>query len=365
MQHLDESFLAELDRLEAVGRMQDLDFASVVARIATDRFCALTAPSRLDIDRYVSVMDRALERATPEEAAKVAERIAGRSDIPERLLWRLTLCGAQAAMIALRAAPCPSARLLLARVESGDVAEASVVASRPDLERGIVMAIVRRTEHEPMRALAANPSAPLDRGIMLALVQRGRFDPPLARAVLARSGGGMDAAPLFLDASADMRRAFILQAQKDALGVAAGRGATLEAIRGHALAAARAGNARAFATHIARVLRTGRATLDRMIDDRTGEPLALLLAALGADVAQSLDAMSMLRPALQPESDAGVMLALSLEARAATRLVQAIVHGTAHAPAPPREYARPPVRPQQTGTVLAQQAELLSKLSRG
>ena len=106
---LDEAFLAELDRLEAVGRMQDLDFAGVVVRIATDRFCALKSSSRLDIDRFVSIMDRALERAAPEEVARVSGRIASRGDLPERLLWRLTLSGPQAATIADQHATNPHA----------------------------------------------------------------------------------------------------------------------------------------------------------------------------------------------------------------------------------------------------------------
>lgn len=330
VQHMDEGFLGELDRLEAAGRMQDLDFAGVVARIATDRFCALTSPSRLDMERFVAVMERALERAPADDAARIAERIAGRTDLPERMLWRLTLCSGQAGAIALRLAPRPSTRLLTARAEGGSAEEATVIAARPDIDRSVVMALVRRAEPDPMRALVANVAAPLDSGLVLALVQRARFDEPLARALLARHVVGLDIAPLFLNAASDIRRQIMLEVQKDALG-RTGDGA-LEAARREAMAAALAGNAKAFATRIALALRSNRVAIDRMIEEPGGEPLALLLAALGANVAQALDAFAVLRPAFDAERAAGAMLALQMNAHAATRLVRAIVHGTLKAP---------------------------------
>ncbi|MFO1114738.1 MAG: DUF2336 domain-containing protein [Beijerinckiaceae bacterium] len=359
---LDEAFLAELDRLEAVGRMQDLDFAGVVVRIATDRFCALKSSSRLDIDRFVSIMDRALERAAPEEVARVSGRIASRGDLPERLLWRLTLSGPQAATIALRAAPRPSMRLLLARAEHGSVEEAAAIAARADLDRSVVMAIVRRTEPEPMRALVANAAAPLDRALVLALVQRARFDEPLARALLARGVVGLEMAPLFLTAARDARRRIMIEAQQDSLD-RAGRGAgPLEGVRDKALAAARAGNARAFATQIALPLRSNRSAIDRMVEDRGGEPLALLFAALGAEVAQALDAIGMLRPALDIEESSGAMLALQSNVHAASRLVRAIVHGALKAPDAPREHAS---AAREAGVVARRQFVQEKAVSRG
>ncbi len=336
---MDELFLARVRGLAAAGRAQDLAFDAVVARVAVDRFCSLAQPSATDIERFSALALGALDKADAASAARIAERLAPNPHAPEKILAKLTRRGEAAAVAVLSMAQHLSTDLLLARAETGSGAEAAAISARIDLDRSVVAALARRPESEALRVLATNPAVAIERGALTALIQRGRFDLALGRALLARADLGAGALPLFLAADTKTRRQLILEARRAELATPAPTISPLEAARHAMIAAANAANRAAFAAAIAVKLRTGRAAIERMIDDPGGEPAALLLAATGAGAGVVGDALAMLRPDLPTGAQSGAHLAIETGSATAYRIVAAIVHGRTSRSASASEHA--------------------------
>ena len=336
---MDERFLAQVRSLAAAGRAQDLAFDAVVARVAVDRFCSLEQPSATDIERFSALALSALDKADAASAARIAEKLAPNPHAPEKVLSKLIRRGETAAVAILHMAPHLSADLLLSRAEIGSGAEAAAIAARTDLDRSVVAALARRPESEALRALATNPAITIERGALTALIQRGRFDLMLGQALLARADFDAGALPLFLAADAQTRRQLILEARRAEFAAPAPTTSPLEAARHAMIAAAEAVNRAAFAAAVAMKLRTGRAAVERMIDDPGGEPAALLLAATGAGAGVVGDALAMLRPDLPTGAQTGVRLAIETGSATAYRIVAAVVHGRTSGSATASEYA--------------------------
>jgi uncharacterized protein (DUF2336 family) len=364
VQHMDDRFLTQVEELAALGRAQELEFDGVVARVAVDQFTTLLRPTQVDVDRLTAVLLDAMPRIDPDFALRIAEKLATNALIPEVVLSGLVERGAAAAACIFKNAPRLSTALLLRRAERGDCVEATAIAMRPDLDKPVVAVLARRTEPEPLRALAVNDAAHIEPGALPGMVQRGRFDAQLARALLRRPELGLRALPLFLWADPETRRNLIAATQRAELQNAVHASSPLEATRQNAISAARAANRAGFATAIALALRTGRATIERMIDDEGGEPLALIFAATGAPAAISADALAMLHPARFSTISHDVHLALETSAAASARIVVAAANGRVAHVRSAEEYA--PSARTQSLDVIARVPTLtqMTKLSR-
>ena len=336
---MDDHFLTQVEEITARGRAQDLDFDGVVARVTVDQFCSLARPTQIEIDRFAAVILEALPRADAISALRIAEKLVDNANTPEIVLAGLVERDCAAAAVVFRRAARVSTALLLRRAEIGNCIEAVAIAGRHDLDRPVVAAIARRTEAEALRALAANGAAHIDSGALPGLVQRGRSDAALARALLRRPELGLGALPLFLWADSGTRRRLLVETQRAELALTGLTPSLLDSARLKAMSAARAGNRAAFATAIALTLKAGRAAVDRMIDDDGGEPLALILAATGADTASAADALAMLRPDLVVSDN--MRLALAMNAAAAGRIIAAATTGRASVVRHPVEQVRP------------------------
>lgn len=134
---------------------------------------------------------------------------------------------------------------------------------------------------DPLSRLRAEHIAALVPHALAALARDG--DLRLARAVLAREPIRLEAAPLFLEATPEQRRALLLAAQRAELGRRAPTPPRLDPVVAEGLEfAAIAGEREEFAEALADALGLDRGLAARIAADPDGEPLAVALAALGA-----------------------------------------------------------------------------------
>lgn len=329
---MDETLRKRLVALTAAGRAQSLDFESVAARVATDRFLSLSAPSPDDRARYEELMLGAAARLDETNARRIAAQLAPCPAAPVAVLERLIALGPAVAASILAAAPTLASSLLLSRARDGDAVEAAAIATRNEIDRTIVAALAQRLEPEVLHALAANRGAALDRGALIALTQRARVDIELGRLLLARDEPTVDRMALFLSADAATRRAILLDAMREALATSGAGDLSLafDRLRLEAVAAADSGDIARFSSIIARALRLSRAAIDRLVEDDGGEALGLVFAAMGLVATESDRRVRALRPDLaQALADpvSGLRFAMQAPPQAAACILGALIPG--------------------------------------
>ena len=335
---MDDLFLKRIEALAAAGHARDLEFDGVVARVAVDRFNAMPSPDDEAKERFTSLMTGALVRTDPASAARIAALLAPNPHAPEPVLAALAAKGSEAAQAVIEHAPGLSQTYLLSRADRAEVVEAAAIARRSEIGAAVIVALSRRPEAGVLRTLAENAEARFDRGALIALVQRGRRDHALARALLRR--GDLSPAQemsLFLSADAAMRRRLILEAERAALATSAPQMAPADLGRAVARAADGVLDRREIAASVARCLRVGRMEADSLLDDGSGEALAILLAASGVAPALASRALTALRPDLADPAAVGrdnIELARRMSRAGAWRIVTSIVKGAGPQQAP-------------------------------
>ena len=176
------------------------------------------------------------------------------------------------------------------RAAAADSRRAAAVARRGDLDAETVATILGVGEPEALAALVENALAPLSADQSLALALRARSDIErsqdrrLAELLLARAPARAEYAPLFLDAAPAQRTAILIAAQRAELGQpraatsANAKRETIELLERAALG----GETEMFDAALAQTLGCSLGLAQRIAGDRTGEPLAVALAAIGA-----------------------------------------------------------------------------------
>ena len=356
---MDETLRKRLVALTAAGRAQSLDFEGVAARVATDRFCALSSPTPEDRARYAELMRGAIAHMDAATAQRIAAQLAPCAAAPFDSLARLIAHSPEASACVLAAAPALPHDLMLERARDGDALEAVAIAGRRDIDRAIVGALVRRLEPEALQALAANRAALLDRGALIALTQRARLDLDLGRLLLAREEPALDRTALFLSADAATRRQILIEAMRKSLAGRSDLASLFDSIRIPAVAAAATGERARFCTLIARALRVARASIERLALDESGEPLGLMFAAMGLSATESEKPMLALRrdlAAALADPVSGLRFALQAPPRAAATILAALIPGRPQQGS--QEYASRQVEPglQAARAPLAQTA---------
>lgn len=347
---MDETLRKRLKALTAAGRAQSLDFEGVAARVATDRFVSIDAPDAASCARYEEFMLGALSHLDAPTALRIAERLAPCGAAPASVLSGLIALGPGIATFILAAAPALPARLLLDRAATGAACEAAAIAARQDIDRTVVGALARRLEADVLRALAGNSAVAIDRGALIALTQRARVDVELGRLLLARDEAALDRSALFLSADAAARRRILLDAARRAMSADDNLVGAFDAARLDALAAAEAGDGARFCSILARALRVGRATVERLALDESGEPIGLFFAAMGLAATESERPLLTLRrdlAAALADPMSGLRLALQAPPKAACAVIASLIPARQQAAA--GEFARATAARTQDG----------------
>ncbi len=267
----------------AVERSGEQDAKAAVLRIIVEQFVTRAAHPLSDLQTFERLAGGLIDLLDAESVAPVARRLCLHPETPASIISRLFEKGGECARIAFEAAPHTPAPDVLAIAEHGPVELAESIARRPELDRGVVAALVTRGEAEVLRALAGNRRTRLDPLALRALVLAGRDDLALARILLDREDLEIDREPLFLAATRAERAAIVLNACRAALASrlldASPRLDPELAARLEACAVAR--DREGVVSVIADALDCRKSRSRAIVADAGGEALALTLKAMG------------------------------------------------------------------------------------
>jgi uncharacterized protein (DUF2336 family) len=256
-------------------------------RVAADYFIAAEPDDPAAIKRFADVMASRLHAADPATRLEIAHKLAPSALTPLRLLRLFEAMGPELSDFVLEHAVAYRDGVLKEAVARG-AREAAAVAGRKPLSPELANLITFHDDIKVLIALARNAFAEIESSAHVRLLRRARSlaeagDLRLAEAMLKRRPVRSEAALLFLFARPDQRVEILLAAQRMQLGrpprtFPAANSAALDEIE---LAAVARQPAR-FVIALAEALDCEPDLAQRIVDDPSGEPLAVALTALGA-----------------------------------------------------------------------------------
>jgi hypothetical protein len=276
----------ELHGLLAIAREEGLDMKPVLLRVLTDLYVAAPHHSQDEVIQFREIAGQMIPHVDEPTALVVACKLASYVHTPPALAETLVARGDDAARITLGDAVWLPRSLMLEHAAHSDRLLAAAVAARGDLDGALMRLLLSRNEAVIDVTLAGNTSLQLPHDVKDELLARGREENAVALALLARSDlTGADKAVLFPAADRDTR----LQIIEDAVRLAHLSGRTRH--QRHAPedfitaleSAAINGSDSAFRAVLALGLGCAVEKLGPVLDDRSGETLAVVLAAVGVD----------------------------------------------------------------------------------
>jgi uncharacterized protein (DUF2336 family) len=257
-------------------------------RVASDHFVAAEPDDRQAIETFAEVMAEQLEAADPATRLDIARKLAPSARTPLRLLLKFEAMDPELSDFVLERAVGYSDPELKEAIARG-AREATAVTRRKPLSPALANLITFHDDVGVVIALARNAFAELERAALIRLLRRARSlaeeqgDPRLAEALLERRPVRAEYALLFLSARPDQRVEILLAAQRMQLGRPPGfplstPSTTLEELE----VAAVARQPERFVATLAEALDCDPDLAQRIVDDVSGEPLAVALCALGA-----------------------------------------------------------------------------------
>jgi uncharacterized protein (DUF2336 family) len=314
---------------------------ATLLRVIVEQFIALSWHPSAEIAQFERLAGGLIDLAPAPAVASVAQALCLHPDTPPTIISLLLDKGGECARIALEFAPAIPAVDILVMAEHGPVELAEAIARRVDLHRDIIGALASRSEPSVLLTLATNKNARLDRLALRMLTGVARDNLWLARALLDRDDLDIDPESLFLAATRAERAAIILDACRQAIA-SGGVDSGMRVDAAVAVRLASAGAARdrdAMIAVLADELDCRRSRARAIVNDASGEALALAFAALG--VTRALATRLFLcanAPISHDVARVRSLLALMRSAppRAAARIVSSIT-GAAR---PEREAAR-------------------------
>ena len=346
---------ADLPFLEGLAHSSHAADRLLWLRVATDYVLAPPAEAPSRRAEFTAALNQSLRDADEATRCAVARKLASSVEAAD-ILAGLVALGGEAALYTLRRAAGLPREQLIAAAET-DVAQARAVARRDDLDPEIVALLAEHDEIEVLLALARNQRAPLDSRLFARLAWRARqridtaLDRRLAQALLERGPAGLEHAALFLEADSGRRAEIMTAAQRAALGgwraPAATRGSADSVPRLERFALE--GEPELFAGALAEALKCSIELAKRIAGDRSGEPLAVTLSALGAP--SDVTVRILTSRDLQDGADYRRIGALArfkdaLDPSAAELLLAAMIGDTAR----PRPRSRPVLDPDASAT---------------
>jgi hypothetical protein len=257
-------------------------------RVAIDHFLATEHGDSESIEELIDAMTAQLHAADSAVRLEVARKLAPCARAPGRLLAALSYVDSEAGDYVLEHAVA-YVNSELERVVSRGGRSAVAVAKRRYLDWQIVNRLAAQDDVLVLIALASNDSARLEGPTLLDLLRRARRlaeqegDRRLADALLQRGPVGPESALLFLCARPNQRIEILLAAQRSQLGRPTAFSALMRSMSLDELElAAVARQPERFVALLAEALDCERELAQKIVDDATGEPLAVALAALGA-----------------------------------------------------------------------------------
>lgn len=256
----------------------------LLLRVLTDLFVMRPTHSPEETRQFAEIAHRLLAEATQAECDHAAAVLSRHPAAPPDLLDRLARRGGAAALTLFAQCRSLSTPVLQDAASTGDMAVATAIAQRPDLDARMIAALAARDEIEVLRALAQNESAPLGVAALPGLVARAREDAELAQALVSRLPHRPETLALFLMADARQRALMIARTRESAgegeapsLALEHGADTALRRIEAIALDSAQDD----FVKALAEACHIEDEQAQAILADVGGEPLAIALRALG------------------------------------------------------------------------------------
>ena len=256
--------------------------------MASEHFAASQTNDPEAIARFADLMASRLEAADAVTRLEIARKLAPCPRTPARLLALFDSVDSEAGDYSLQHAVAYS-RGALAQAIGRGARRAIAIAKRENLDPTLIGVLTGREDVDVLTALAANPSAPLEGATLARLIWRARRlteeagERRLADALLERRPVRAENAALFLAATPNQRVEILLAVQRAQLGRPANSLIAAQPTKLDELElAAVARRPDRFLAILADALDCDIGLARRIVDDPSGEPLAVALAALGA-----------------------------------------------------------------------------------
>jgi len=257
-------------------------------RVASDHFVAADPDDPQAIETFAKVLAEQLEAADPATRLEIARKLAPCAGTPLRLILKLEAMGPEVSDFVLEHAVAYAERELKEAIARG-AREAAAVARRKPLSPALANLLTFHDDVEVLVVLARNAFALLETSALIRLLRRARTlaeergDLRLAEALLERRPVRAEYALLFLFARPDQRVEILLAAQRLQLGRPPGSAVSTPATTLDELeVAAVARQPERFVATLAEALDCDPDLAQQIVDDVSGEPLAVALVALGA-----------------------------------------------------------------------------------
>jgi uncharacterized protein (DUF2336 family) len=274
----------ELQGLVAIAREEGLDMKPVLLRVLVDLFIGADGHSPDEVAQFQEIAGTLSREVDADTAVIVACKLAGYPATPSSVGEALISRKDDAARIILADAGWLPRYILVEQAAAGNRLLAAAVAARAGLEPSIVRLLLSRRDPLVDTTLAANTALRLATDSRAELLARACVEETIARALLSRGDlQPIERAALFLVADKTVRteilesvEAFVAAEDERSTPIAA----PPELVAGLETAA-RSGDAQAFRAMMSLGLGTSPEKVTRVIEDRSGEALAIALVALG------------------------------------------------------------------------------------
>ena len=274
----------ELQGLVAIAREQGLDMKPILLRVLTDLYVAADHHTPDEVVQFQDIAGTLAGQVDRDSALIAACKLAGYPGTPVAVGEAFVARGDDAARIILADADWLPRTIVLAQAATGDRVLAAAVAARTDVDAPLARLLLARRDPLIDTTLAANTAVSLADDVKQELLLRACDEDAIAAALLSRSDlAGPDRAVLFLRADKAGRRAIIDEMEMVALTSGRSRqtrAAPPEIATGLETAAI-SGDESAFVSLLALGLGSHPAKVRRLVEDRSGEALAVALVALG------------------------------------------------------------------------------------
>ena len=252
-----------------------------VLRALTDLFCLREQPIEEEIARYSELALQILPDAGPSTRLYVAAKLARHPMAPRDVLARLAQTDPVCATLLLEHARNVPVETQIDLALNADRDTAITLAGRAELAASVTEALVARNDPHVTKALAENASAHVSAAAIEEVKGEGRPDRAYAQELDARAQKSFSPED-FLGAPQAARAAIIAAARRAALGHSSARVVRDEDLLAEVRECAIERDWSGLSSALARKTGLRGQIVSDLVADSGGEPLALLLALVGA-----------------------------------------------------------------------------------
>jgi uncharacterized protein (DUF2336 family) len=278
--------------LFALSRTPGLDVRPTLLRVLTDLFVDARQRDAAELERFTELASHLVDQVDEETRFVVAGKLGPCAFAPRSVIDKLIAAETEVAARVIETSPLMRAEDLWTLATDGGPVTSAAIARRADLDGELIRFLARKNMPLVAEALGRNGAAKMDRETIALLSPQAATTPGLAQTLSRRPGVKAEwLAPIFLELDEAVRTtvldAFAASDQadrpvpRDALIVAPKL--VLDALESAALAR----DLPALAGGVAQLFGMRADVALRIVNDRTGEALAVALVAIDVRVDQA------------------------------------------------------------------------------